>query len=289
MARIYYQNADGDYIRDGDDAYMTGEPEDCCCVECAEGEEPTAGFSYEQTGDDPCTIDLTDESTVHANCEGTIVEWKWYLNAESTPFSTSQNPTGVEVTDGDDIRLWVKDSCGCTDEVVMAIECIIWIPFTCSTHSFLIPQYMTVDFPSITNGTCNDCTGNGGSRRMKLNNSVVGTAACGYRVGSCCVFDFSLCENGTDFPVDSGGSCPGGAGTGWQVSFAVPVDGVSDILCVARIYVAGTGCGSADLQWRSITLPWQSDFTSFSASLPYNGTSGHCTGTASSNAAVSAG
>lgn len=47
MARIYYQNDDGDYIRDGDDAYMTGEPEDC--EDCCEDDPP------------PCEADTPEE------------------------------------------------------------------------------------------------------------------------------------------------------------------------------------------------------------------------------------
>lgn len=124
MARIYYKNDDGDYIRDDDGNYMTGEPDDCCCEGCVPGEEPTASFTYEQTSDDPCTINLFDESTLHPNCDGEIVAWKWYLNDDLTPFSTDQNPTGIVLEDGDEIRLWVKDSCGCTDEVIGAIDCV---------------------------------------------------------------------------------------------------------------------------------------------------------------------
>lgn len=123
MARIYYKNTDGDYIRDDDGAYMTGEPEDCCCEEpcdCeAEGAAPTAALSYEQTDDDPCTLDLFDEST--AGTCGDIVAWRWLKNGVEV--STAQNPTGITYADGDDFTLEVTDSEGCTDSAVMEVEC----------------------------------------------------------------------------------------------------------------------------------------------------------------------
>lgn len=92
----------------------------CCCATCDPANKPMADFSYEQIDDDPCTITLSDDSTVHENCEGSIVERKWYKNG--VQFSTASNPT-VEVEDGDVIRLWVKDACGCTDDVEGEIEC----------------------------------------------------------------------------------------------------------------------------------------------------------------------
>lgn len=209
MARVYYKNADGDYIRDDSGDYMTGEPEDCCCEcdcetngptasmtyektdepceftftdtstagecgaivsrswkvngtplgtgstftigleegdsvtltvtdetgceattgasivcdDCCEepGGPPTADFSYTQVDDSPCKINLHDESTA-GSC-GDIVSWEWFLNAETTPFSTAQNPTNVTVSGGDDITLVVTDAYGCEDSVVMEILC----------------------------------------------------------------------------------------------------------------------------------------------------------------------
>jgi hypothetical protein len=256
--------------------------EGCECEECTEGEEPDASFSYEQTDDDPCTIDLFDESTVHENCDGEIVEWKWYLNEETTPFSTSQNPTDVEVEDGDDIRLWVKDSCGCTDEVVMAIVCVELQVKSCSTHSFILPTYMTVDFPAVTNGTCGTCAGNGGSRILKLSNATVGTGLCPTS-GTCCIFQYDLCKDGTTYPIDNGGICPDLDITGWILSFAVPIDGTSNIIAAARL---SDYCGG-EVVWRSTSLPWQSNFTSFSTSLPLDGPHTNCNDTAGTTADVS--
>lgn len=136
MARIYYKNADGDYIRDDSGDYMTGEPEDCCCEEncCSEeGGPPTADFSYTQTGTSPCVISLHNEST--AGTCGEIVSWEWFLNDDEEPFSTDENPTGVEVTSGDDITLVATDSEGCTDSVVMEISCVVATCGTCGIDS----------------------------------------------------------------------------------------------------------------------------------------------------------
>jgi hypothetical protein len=262
---------------------MPGYP--CCCVECVEGEEPTAGFSYEQTDDDPCTIDLFDESTVHANCtDGTIVEWKWYLNAETTPFSTSQNPTGVEVTDGDDIRLWVRDSCGCTDEVVMAIACVDITVLTCSSYTFTLPTFLTVNYPAITDGTCTICLG--GTRTLKLQTVTPGTVSCA--AGTCCLFVYGLCDDGSTYPD---ATCPTAGGfygeAKWQVQVSVPTNGTSDLEVLAKI---GVKCpSSSDLQWYSASAaPWTDNLTSLSVSLPFTGTTTRCNGTSGSNANVSA-
>lgn len=246
---------------------MPGYP--CCCSECVEGEEPTAGFSYEQTDDDPCTIDLLDESTVHANCEGEIVEWKWYLNEETTPFSTSQNPTGVEVTDGDDIRLWVKDSCGCTDEVVMEIVCEDWTPVTCGSINFTLPPTMTAVFPSVTDpGGCTQCATRGGSRVLDLGLPSSSTVLC-HEPSGCCQFTWSAFD-----PPD-----PTAA---WSLDIFIPIDGTSDLLVIAKLT---TSCGVSD--WRA-NVPWQSDFTTFSASLPYSFSTGTaCGGVTSTNVSVS--
>jgi hypothetical protein len=97
--------------------------EDCCCECNCETDGPTADFSYELTDDDPCTFDFTDES-VAGEC-GAIVAWAWYVEGEETPFSTSQNPTGIEL-DGDgpwEVTLTVTDSEGCEDSAVMTVVC----------------------------------------------------------------------------------------------------------------------------------------------------------------------
>lgn len=92
----------------------------CCCCDCdAPGGSPAAAFSYEQTGDDPCELNLTDESS-DGNC-APITSWRWLKNG--VQFSTSQNPTGVSYADGDDITLEVTDSAGCTDSAVMEVRC----------------------------------------------------------------------------------------------------------------------------------------------------------------------
>lgn len=96
---------------------------DCCCNPCdCETDGPTAAFSFAQTNDDPCTVDLSDESVAGA-C-GSIVAWEWYMGEDTEPFSTSQNPTGVVITSGPiDITLIVRDSYGCEDSVVMEVGC----------------------------------------------------------------------------------------------------------------------------------------------------------------------
>lgn len=129
MAAKYFRNADGKYIkRDG--AYMRAE--DCCCEEtpsCCEqeGGPPTADFSFTQTDDDPCTFQFTDES-VPGDC-GSIVAWLWdFGDGGST--STEQNPsfsyTDALPEEGAgpwDVTLTVTDINGCTDSVVMSVDC----------------------------------------------------------------------------------------------------------------------------------------------------------------------
>ena len=104
---------------------MAGYP--CCCmvdqncVDCG----PEADFSYEQTDNDPCTFNFTDES-VAGTC-GSIVAWLW--KCEGIGFSTSQNPTGVNlesvcgVDTAYNISLTVTDETGCTDTVMGVVLC----------------------------------------------------------------------------------------------------------------------------------------------------------------------
>lgn len=122
----------------------------CCC--CPPGQDPIADFSYTQTGDEPCVISLTDESTVHENCDGSIVAWKWKKNG--VQFSTSQNPTGIEVESGDEIALEVRDSCGCKDEVVSSITCVSWTPCADCPEDTL-PDQITVSLTLTTRA--NEC------------------------------------------------------------------------------------------------------------------------------------
>lgn len=131
----------------------------CCCDEECDCETggPTVDFSYEQTDDDPCTIDLFDEST-DGTC-GEIVSWSWRLN--DVEFSTSQNPTGVEVEDGDEITLVVVDSSGCTDEAVMVIACeTLYDCEVCADEPLPGTVELTADWlaePLPASG-CDDCT-----------------------------------------------------------------------------------------------------------------------------------
>lgn len=125
----------------------------CCCCDC-ETEGPTADFSYQQTDDSPCEISLYDES-VEGEC-GVIVSWRWLKNG--VQFSTSQNPTGITVTNGDDITLEVTDYAGCTDSVVMEIACVAFK--TCGCCSDLIPPSVVVTSSGFSNDvSClTDCT-----------------------------------------------------------------------------------------------------------------------------------
>jgi hypothetical protein len=263
MARIYYQNADGDYIRDDDDAYMTGEPEDCCCVVCIEGEEPTADYSYQQTDDDPCTFDLFDESTVHANCEGSIVSRAWYKNAETTPFSTDQNPTGVALDDGDDVRLVVTDSCGCTDEVVGAVECVPLTIITCGGQGFILPATMLVNFPSLTDGTYNQCNEISGSQVLTFNNFSSGNCAHpGHALGPCCLISY--------------------LGEDQSLNIAVPLNS-DPMRVIAELFTNVSG-----YQWEDV-IPKETNFTGWSSPplpLIFSGVAGQCNGVAGSTATV---
>lgn len=112
------------------------------CEDCCEEEgKPTADFSYEQTDDDPCTINLFDEST-NGPC-GEIVSWAWYWDAETTPFSTAQNPTGIEVI-GEDVTLVVTDSAGCSHAKVSLIVCDEIDSNCCECFTESLPDSVTM-------------------------------------------------------------------------------------------------------------------------------------------------
>lgn len=113
---------------------------DDCCEE--EGGPPTADFSYTQVDDDPCLINLHDESTA-GSC-GAIVAWAWFLNADAEPFSTDQNPTNVEVTSGDDITLVVTDAAGCEDDATMEIVCESPDALCCNCFPASLPATVSI-------------------------------------------------------------------------------------------------------------------------------------------------
>jgi hypothetical protein len=144
MAFKYWRNSAGEYIRTGGGGSYFGSPyfsspyfgggtgdssgppiymrsEECCCCCDKLGGPPTAGFSYAQTSGNisACVLSFTDES-VAGTC-GAISSWRWLKNG--VEFSTSQNPTGVSVDDGDEITLEVTDAAGCKDSAVMIIDC----------------------------------------------------------------------------------------------------------------------------------------------------------------------
>jgi hypothetical protein len=107
---------DGELLFDSGELAMS---DNCCCdCDCETG-GPTAGFSYEQTDGDPCTMSLTDESTP-GTC-GDIVAWSWKVNGVEV--STAQNPTGIEYEDGDTVELTVTDEGDCTDVVEGDVAC----------------------------------------------------------------------------------------------------------------------------------------------------------------------
>jgi hypothetical protein len=123
--------------------------EDCCCgCDCeAEGASPVAGFSYEQTDDDPCTLDLFDES-IAGSC-GSIVAWNWYKNGVLV--STDQNPTGVTYANGDDFTLEVTDSSGCTDSAVMEVVCGQPVAECCTCWDTTLPNSVNVHIEGYPN------------------------------------------------------------------------------------------------------------------------------------------
>lgn len=224
----------------------------CCCEEeCISGNEPTAAISYIQTEDTPCTINLFDESTVHANCVGgTIVEWKWYKNADLTPFSTAQNPTGVTLSSGDDIRLWVKDSCGCTDEVVTTPACID-MSVTCNSNRFIFPSVVDFDFGTLA-GNCagitpQTCAAWSGPRVMFLDGVIVsgGLVTATYQA------------------VGFAGS------NRWLVQWTVRCVDIPGVFPEMNVFIDG-GCtgGGASIHWRSF-LTWKTDWRGESGTVPY--------------------
>jgi hypothetical protein len=119
----------------------------CCCDPCdCEIDGPTAAFDYDQVNNSPCTINLFDQSVAGA-C-GAIVSWRWLKNG--VQFSTSQNPSSVTVTTGDDITLEITDASGCPASVVMEITCVA----ICQACCFAAIETVTVIASGFTNGTC---------------------------------------------------------------------------------------------------------------------------------------
>jgi hypothetical protein len=127
---------DGKLVVDEDGKALTVEDEaDAAACECCgycncelPGASPTADLSYNLVDDDPCTINLADES--EAGTCGEIVDWKWYKNG--VLFSSAQNPTGILVDDGDEITLVVADVSGCFDSATMEVHCDSFICDYCS-------------------------------------------------------------------------------------------------------------------------------------------------------------
>lgn len=117
MARIYYKNADGDYIRDDEDAYMTGEPEDCCCGCDCETNGPTASMTYEKTGE-PCEFTFTDTSTA-GEC-GAIVSRSWKVNGVEQGTGTTFE---YDLEEEDSVTLTVTDEAGCEATTGASIVC----------------------------------------------------------------------------------------------------------------------------------------------------------------------
>lgn len=165
-------------------------------------------------------------------------------------------------------KLAMSLACCCTDNPP--------IPITCSSRGFIVPTYFNVTFPNVTNTVgCLTCTGKGGLRRLKIDNPTTGTFPC--FAGSCCGWSWSLCKDGS-YPPDCGFGNP----TIHQLSIAVPTDGVTNIRVVVTL---STECGGA-ITWLA-SLPQQTDFTSFSGTIPYDGGT-ECDGVAGTNVSVSA-
>ena len=146
---------------------------ECCCDNCCDevGGPPNAAFSYEQTSDDPCTINLHDESTP-GTC-GSIISYSWKKNG--VEFSTASDPTGVVAADGDDIELTVADVAGCTDAAVMEIDCVSGM--SCQHCPELVPETASATLAIPAQLGC-DCVG--------LNGRSFDLVAGSPEVESCC-------------------------------------------------------------------------------------------------------
>lgn len=166
-------------------------------------------------------------------------------------------------TDG---KLAMSPNCCCSDNPPVVMSC--------SSYTFTLPTYITVNFPTLGNGTCATCTGKGGTRTLKLSSTSIGSVIC--FAGTCCSFQYDLCQNGVDFAVDNGGTCPGsGQSTGWILAFFVPTDGTSNYRVLARL---STFC-IAEIVWDG-EFTWRNNFMSFSESLTLQAaaTNTQCTG-----------
>lgn len=174
-------------------------------------------------------------------------------------------------------------------KLAMALACCCDgnVTVTCSGYDFTLPQFMTVDYPNPTAGTCAECTtGRGGTRVMKLNGTVSATGTC-HVPGNCCMIQYDLCYNGTEYPNDVV-ICSGSPGiTGWIIHFAIPIDGTSNIRVTASIRTSCLGGGA--ILWQK-DVAWTDDLTAFSDSLPFLSQDSWvgCGGVTGTNATVTA-
>lgn len=139
-------------------------------------------------------------------------------------------------------------------------------PITCGGHNFRLPTTMTLVFPNVSNKPgCTTCNGKGGSQALDLATPSPLTAAC--FAGTCCIFTWRKFVSFTQI---------------YELQLTIPVDGVTDIVARAAI---NSECGFGP-NWRLATIPWQSNFAGFSASLPYDGGT-DCNGVTGTTVSVS--
>jgi hypothetical protein len=181
-------------------------PLGCCCDSCCDeiGGPPTADFSYTQTSNDPCTIDLHNESTP-GTCSEELT-YRWLKNG--VEFSTSQNPTGVSVADGDDITLEVTDGAGCEDSAVMAIECETMHDCTTCDDDLQLPDSVALTVSGVTNGSCGTCGQLNGTFTLPWYSEVINGAPDGTRA---CMYE----DHGAGLPGTT--ACLGGGGSSKDV------------------------------------------------------------------------
>lgn len=247
MAYKYFRNASGKYIK-RDDEYMRAE--ECCCeppCDC-ETDGPVADFSYEQTDDDPCLFDFTDDSTPGA-C-GAIVGWQWFANG--IPFSTDQNPTGIDLEDVTgspgpwDITLTVTDENDCTDTALLEeLECGLRCG-NCIVDDFL-PGFLTITFPTLPNvSRCGCAWISGGTFVLPWNGPGAGDCqSYNLTINDCSpdTLTISVNHNSSATQVTVSGSNLGGVPITWNATRATSSCRGTFSVPGVTTFPSSAGCG----------------------------------------------
>lgn len=197
--------------------------EEVSCT-CPEGEEPVADFSYVQTDDDPCCLSFTNDSTVYCDRTATYL---WDFGDGDT--STSENPSHCYDGEGPwDVTLTVTDSAGCTDSVVMEVDCVDQYGGECCyCLENDLPATITATFGGFPGGcdldgsaTCSPDVGNPCLYKGTYTSSIFGTMEVEVSLGTSAFGASGISarhrpnSGGYNWQTYNYGNCPNGAAAG---------------------------------------------------------------------------